>query len=282
MTTLHISIAALVLAAIFGYCILRGVIGSAIRYQRREAAAEAAAKTEAETERKLKPLRDKERRQLEKLQETRRHAKNARNRLPVWGKSSEGPREEVLAYAKKCLTLNCDGSNMKVRYQWRIYDFVDAPSWMMNYAAMHYFFVTMAEYELAIARAVLANTKTETKIAKLEGDIYHYYKGKRAAKQAVVYLESALAHRNWELKQHLNYCIILHDKGWLNYNNNAAMGWNRDRHASKLADELTGPRPAVVETPRGFYPELRWDLDENDRKPLTDSTSADTAISAEL
>jgi hypothetical protein len=275
---LYLAIAAIFVLAVAGF-ILRGIIGSAIRDQRQAATAEAAAKIEAEAERKLKPLREKERRQLEKLQETRERAKNARNRLPVWGKASDGPNEEVLAYAKKRLTLDYDGRNMKVDGQWRIYDFVDAPSWMMGYTAIHYFYVTMAEHELAIARAALAYTKTESKIARLEGDIYHYSKGKRDAKRAVVFLESALAHRDWELKQHLNYCLILHDKGWMDYNNKH-MEWIRDRHARKLAEELTGPRPAVVKTPRGFYPELSWDLDKKDGEPLTGSTTADAVTTA--
>ena len=276
MTALHISIAAIVLAAIVGYCILRAAVGSAIRDQRRVAAAEVAAKTESETERKLKPLRDKESRQLKKLREARQHAKDARNRLPVWGKPSDGPREEVLAYARKRLALNYDGSNAKVPGQWRIKDFVDAPVWMLGDAAIHYFYVTMAEHELAIARAVLALAKTEAKIARLEGDIHHYSKGKRDAKRAVVFLKSALAHRNWELKQHLNNCLILHDKGWLK-DRNAPMEWIRAFHALKLADEQTGPRPAVVETPRGFYPALRWELEENDSPTSAANVTAEAA-----
>jgi hypothetical protein len=257
MPTLFTIIAAAIFIVAVCALILRAIIGSAIKDQRQAAEAE----HRAPIERKLKLLKDKERRRLEELREARQHGKDARNRLPVWGKASDGPNEEVLAYAKKCLTLNYDGSNSKVYGQWRIIDFDSAPVWMLGDAAIHYFYVTMAEYELGIARAVLSHTKTEAKIAKLEGDIHHYYKGKRDAKLAVVYLESALAHRDWELKQHLNYCLILHDKGWMN-DRKAPMERIRDRHASKLADELTGPRPPVVGTPPGFYPALRWDTDK--------------------
>jgi hypothetical protein len=272
---LYLALAAIFVLIVAGF-ILRGIIGSAIRDQRQAAAAEAAAKTEAENEWKLKPLREKERRDNDKIQEARQHAKNARNRLPVWGKWNEEPREEVLSYLKKCLELEYDGRNMKVHGQYRIKDFHDASS-SLKQVALYYFYWEMAVHELDIARKALALEKTQSKIARLEGDINYYHKAKKHAKQAVVFLESALAHRDWELKQYLNYCLIMHDKGWLD---TPPMEWIRTKHADTLANEMTGPRPAVVRTPQGFYPELGWDTDKKDGEPLTGSTTADAVTTA--
>ena len=263
------------IAAIIGvsYIAIRAAVGYAIKDQRLAAEAEATAKIEAVAERKLKPLRDAERRRLDKLNEIRQHAKEVRSRLPVWGKWNE-TTDEIQNYAKKCLKLEYDGRNIKVYRQYFIEGFDDASSWLHN-VGLYYFHETMASYELAIARANLALTKTQTKISKLEGNWY-YHKAKEDAKRTVAYLEVEHARRDWELKHYLNYCLIMHDKGWAkNEPMTAPLDRFRTKHADKLANELTGPRPAVVEKPPGFYPELRWDTNKKDHRPLTDPTSAD-------
>ena len=204
------TIITIIIAAVIGGFLLLQVIGYAIKDQRQAAEAvrvKRKADRRAATGHSLKELRSMERRRLDRVDEVKKHAKEYRDKLPVWKSWEDNPSEEVQAYARRCLD-----DRRLVFGAYEIKYFEDAPMWLSNVAS-HCFYLDEAVYELEIAKATLEAAKTTEKIAKLErfdDDIafadsrYKCAKSERKqAKKIVVFLEAELTYTRWSVRKYL-------------------------------------------------------------------------------
>jgi hypothetical protein len=251
---LYLAVAAIFVLVIAGF-VLRLIIGSAIRDQRRVAETVRQEKANWEIERQLEPLRESRQFHLDRRNKTRERVSAVRDTIPVWGAYNEPSPEAVQAYAKAQLKNNSFGIST-----YRILHVYEGMEKWLDRIGEYYFYLEEANCELDLAIDQHRLGKVLAKIAKLEKrDYSDAKKEKRRLKRAVAYLHACVAQQKWQLKWYINYCHLINDK--------AAPVRGEPFYGIRInileqdAKKEAGPMP-VARKPKGFDPVFRWSTTE--------------------